>query len=398
MPTTENKALQDDVVSIARRLIPIKSISPESGGEGEKARADEICRILTEFGYPDFKRYDYKDTHGATRSNVLLKIPGKSQRTLWILSHIDTVPPGSDELWSKPPFEVTIEDGKIYGRGTADNGEGVLSTLLLLKHLKKEDLTYSIGLAYVADEEVGSKYGVQKLMGEGIFTKDDLVIVPDSGTMEGLEIEIAEKSTLWLKFSVSGMQGHASTPNKAVNAAQESMKFGLSLVDALHRQYPDEDETFDYPPSSFEITKREKNVDNVNTIPGLDVFYLDSRVLPKYPPEDVLAFIRNHISEFEKGSKAKITMEIMNEEHTPPTSVDSEIYKILSSAIRTVQGKEPKPIGIGGGTVAAFFRNAGIDAVVWGMSDPDVYHQPDEFIAIDHLIKATEIYKKIIYS
>lgn len=397
MSEGEFSPIQKDVIELAKRLIPIRSISPESGGEGEKARADEICKILTEFGYPNYVRYDYKDNTGTVRSSVLLTIPGKTQRTLWILSHIDTVPPGSDDLWSKPPFQVTIEGGKIYGRGSADNGEGVMSTLLLLKHLQKDKLALNLGLAFVADEENGSKYGTQKLMEEGIFKEDDLVIVPDSGTMEGLEIEVAEKTTLWLKFSVSGVQGHASTPEKAVNAATESMKFGLGLVHALREKYSDSDETFDYPLSSFEITKREKNVDNVNTIPGLDVFYLDSRVLPKYPPEEVLNFIKQKIADFEKNSKATVKLDIINEEHTPPTSTDSEVYKKLSDAIFAVQGKKAKPIGIGGGTVAAFFRNRGIDAVVWGISDPDVYHQPDEFIAIDHIVKAIEVYDKIIY-
>lgn len=397
MPSEDLESDQDVVVQIAKRLIPIKSISPESGGEGESARADEICSILSEFGYNGFKRYDFKDKTGTDRSNVVLKI-GNFERTLWIISHIDTVPAGSEELWSKPPFSVTVEDGKIYGRGVADNGEGILSSLLLLKNLKKENLRFNLGLAYVADEEMGSRYGIEPLIKEKIFSDNDLIIVPDSGTLEGLEIEVAEKSTLWLKFSVTGKQGHASTPDKAINAAKMAMKFALSLDESLHKRFDDSDDSFDYPTSTFEITKHEKNVDNINTIPGLEVFYMDCRVLPKYDPESVLEFIKEQILEFESKSKVKISMEIVNEEHTPPTPVDSEVYILLSEAVKSMQGKDPKPIGIGGGTVAALFRNIGINAVVWGISNPDVYHQPDEYVAIDHIIKAAEVYKKILYA
>lgn len=387
---------QDVIVQIAERLIPIKSISTDSGGQGEKARADEICKLLAEFGYKDIQRYDYKDNSGAIRSNVVLKI-GDFERTLWILSHIDTVPAGSEELWTKPPFSVTVEGGKIYGRGVADNGEGILSSLLLLKRLDKNKMRFNLGLAYVADEEMGSKYGMAPLMKENIFSPKDLIVVPDSGTMEGLEIEVAEKGTLWLKFTVKGKQGHASTPHKALNATKIGMEFALSLDEELHKKFDASDETFDYPISTFEITKHEKNVENVNTIPGLEVFYMDCRILPKYDQATVIQFIKERITEFESKFKVKIAVEIVNGEHTPPTPVDSEVFKELSKAIQSVQGKEPKPIGIGGGTVAALFRERGINAVVWGISNPDVYHQPDEYIAIDQIIRAAEVYKRILY-
>ncbi|EQD28755.1 hypothetical protein B2A_14778, partial [mine drainage metagenome] len=64
---------------IYRRLIPIKSISPSSGGEGESKKADEICKILSEMGFPDYNRYDFKDQNGVSRSNVILKVGDKER-------------------------------------------------------------------------------------------------------------------------------------------------------------------------------------------------------------------------------------------------------------------------------------------------------------------------------
>lgn len=393
---SSNGSDREFVIRMAERLIPIKSISTETGGEGEGARAAEICRILEEHGYKDHKTFSYKDKAGVDRPSVVLKI-GNYDRTLWLISHIDTVPAGSEELWSRPPFSVTVEGDKMYGRGTADNGEGIFSTLLLLNRLKKEKMRFNLGLAFVADEEVGSKYGIEPLIHENIFAKDDLIIVPDSGTPEGLDIEIAEKTTMWIKFTVTGKQGHASLPKIAVNATEAAMKFAVSMNEALRKNFDATDGMFDDPDSTFELTKIEKNVDNVNTIPGLVTFYMDSRVLPKYDPSLMLDFVKNQISEFEKSSQAKIAMEVLNNEHTPPTSTDSEIYKELSSAVESVVGKKARPIGIGGGTCAAFFRNIGMGAVVWGISDPDVYHKPDEYVSIANLIKATEVYEKILY-
>ena len=126
------------------------------------------------------------------------------------------------------------------------------------------------GLAFVADEETGSKYGIAQLLDTGIFNEDDLIVVPDSGTEEGNIIEVAEKSILWLKVVVNGKQGHASRPDLAVNASKLGMIFMLSIEKSLHEKFNASDKTFEYPLSTFSITKHEKNVDNINTIPGTD--------------------------------------------------------------------------------------------------------------------------------
>ena len=385
------------VVEAAKRLIPLRSIEKGSGGEGEKAKADELCKILTELGFSNFNRFDVTDAAGSVRSNVVVKI-GNHQKTLWIIAHIDTVPEGSLDLWTKPPFSATLSGNKIYGRGTADNGEGIFSSLLLLKRLKRDKMRFNLGIAFVADEETGSKYGIQLLMSKGLFQEDDLIIVPDSGTPEGLDVEVAEKSILWLKFTVTGKQGHGSRPDEAVNAGKEAMSFALGLDRAMHEKFNATDNAFEYPVSSFEITKHEKNVDNVNTIPGIDVFYMDNRILPQYDIDQVLDFVREKASEYEKHSKARIKVDIVQKEQAPPrTSPDSEVYVELKNAIVQVLGGEPKAIGIGGGTCAAFFRRNGINAVVWGISEPEVYHQPDEYVVVDYVIRATDVLEKILY-
>ena len=104
------------VIKMLRRLIPIKSISPSSGGEGESAKADELCNILREMGFENYNRYDTTDSSGKKRSSIVLKI-GNKDKTLWLVSHIDTVPEGSPELWTRPPFTATIEGNRVYGRG-----------------------------------------------------------------------------------------------------------------------------------------------------------------------------------------------------------------------------------------------------------------------------------------
>ena len=385
------------IIELAKRIIPVKSISPASGGQGESQRADLLVSIMKELGYEDSVRYDIEDKMGFKRSSIIEKV-GNFDRTLWLVSHIDTVPDGDPNLWTRPPFQATVEGNRIYGRGTSDDGQAVFLSLLLLKRLDKSKLKMNLGLAFVADEEVGSVYGIQYLLDKNIFKKDDLIIVPDAGSMDGMELEIAEKSIVWIKFTVNGRQYHASMPSNAISAARDGMEFMLSIDKMLHSKYTDKDDTFNFPYSTFEPTKHEKNVDNINTIPGKEVFYMDCRILPNYDVDSVVDDISREISEFERTHKSKIKMEFVQREQAPvPTSRDSEVVTRLVKALSS-RGGEPKVVGIGGGTCAAFFRRLGYDAVVWCTTVPDVAHQVDEYVIIDQILQDRETIEKLVYS
>jgi succinyl-diaminopimelate desuccinylase len=386
----------DFIVNLAKRIIPVMAISPFAGGKGESDRIDEIEFILKELGYDTFTRYDVTDESQTKRSNLVLKI-GNNEKTLWFIPHVDTVPAGDIHLWTKDPFKATVEGNRIYGRGSSDNLQAVFLSLYMLKKLDLSKIRYNLAIAFVADEEMGSKYGIQYLISKNIFHKDDLVIVPDWGVPDGKQIEIAEKSIMWLKFTVFGKQGHASRPSDAVNASKLGMKFMLELDEMLHERFKDTNDLFDPSASTFEITKHDLNVENINTIPGRDTFYMDCRILPKYDLDIVVDEIDRLLRKFEADNKVKITMEtIQREQSPPPTSKNSEIVTLLSSAINQVSGSEPTLIGIGGGTCAAFFRNIGIEAVVWSTAVNDVYHQADEYCVVDHIFNDYKVMEKIL--
>lgn len=100
---------------------------------------------------------------------------------------MDTVPVGDMSKWKSNPFEPVIRNGKIYGRGAEDNGQSLIASMYAAKAIidsgKIPDYNYSI--AFVSDEETGSKYGIQHLANPGIFNKEDLILVPDHGTPQG---------------------------------------------------------------------------------------------------------------------------------------------------------------------------------------------------------------------
>jgi succinyl-diaminopimelate desuccinylase len=137
--------------------------------------------------------------------------------------------------------------------------------------------------------------------------------------------------------------------------------------------------------STFSPTKKEANVPNVNTIPGLDVFCLDSRVLPRYPLAEVLAEIDRIKAGVEKEHGVSISHEVLQRHESPPTSADCALVRAVRAAVKRVYGVEAAPMGVGGGTVGAFLRQAGYDTVVWTRL-ADTCHMPNEYCLLDNLI------------
>jgi succinyl-diaminopimelate desuccinylase len=169
----------------------------------------------------------------------------------------------------------------------------------------------------------------------------------------------------------------------------------VRLDDRLHKTFRAQSTVFDPPGSTFEPTKHEANVPNVNTIPGEEKVYLDCRINPDYTVDQVKALVLEVMAEIEKEFKVKISIDYPNVSHSAPaTSVDAPVVKLLDAAIQAVRGVSPKPMGIGGGTVAALFRRHGIPAAVWSTMD-DVAHQPNEYCLIDNMVQDAKVFAHV---
>ncbi len=377
-----------EMVEELKNIIGIKSISPSSGGMGESKRVEHLLPLLKAQG-ADAKIYSYKDETGTERPSIVAT-RGAAGRTIWVVAHIDTVSEGDPAMWSTNPFEGVEKDGRVYGRGSSDNGQDVVAGIYAMKALgaAKAEMKYRMGLVLVADEEVGSKYGIQKLLDEqGVFGKDDMFLVPDAGVEDGSEIEVSEKGMLWIKITTTGKQVHASTPHLGINACRHAVGL-LDRIDTdLHRKYTKTNKLFAPDTSTFEITKREANVGSVNIIPGKDVSYIDCRILPDYSVDEVLEDVKRLASEAEMRTPGlKIEVEVFQrEDPAPTTDPNSEIARLLGKRIREQLGVEPKTIGIGGGTCAAFARRKGFQAAVWNTTG-EVAHSPDEYAVIKHMM------------
>jgi succinyl-diaminopimelate desuccinylase len=391
---------RDEMVDLQIRLTSIPAIAPASGGEGEAAKAEFLTGFLKQSGLQDvmlIKAPDF-DAPSGYRPNILAYFKGRSSaRTNWVMTHMDIVPPGELSLWKGNPYKAWVEKGRVYGRGVEDNQQDMVASLFAVKAFRAEGVlpAFDIGLALVADEETGSNKGIGYVLGNTkAFHKQDLIMVPDAGNEHGTMIEVAEKSILWLKFKTIGRQAHGSTPEKGINSFKAA-SFLIAALDRLYVHFPARERLFAPPISTFEPTKKEANVPNINTIPGEDVFYIDCRILPRYKVADVEKRIRTIAGEIQRRFRVKVEIGIEQKASAaPPTPAKAPVVKALRGAIGAVYHREARALGIGGGTVAALFRRAGFAAACWSKLD-DTAHMPNEYCVIDNMVGDAKVFAHV---
>ena len=405
----EIESLRDEMVNTLVELIKIPAISPDYGYEGEYDKAQKLLEIIKDWPFDKVEVYNAPDERAknSVRPNILAYYHGENKeesKRLWILTHLDVVPPGDLSKWTvTEPFKPVVKDGKVYGRGSEDNGQSLVASLYAVKAMMNLGIRpkRTIILAFVSDEETGSEYGIKWLMREHpeLFRKNDLVLVPDGGNEDGTFIEIAEKGSLWMKLTVEGKQVHASMPDKGLNAHRVALDYAYHLDKLLHEKYNEKDELFEPPESTFEPTMVRNPADSPNIAPGEHELVFDCRILPKYRIDDILEDARRLAEEIKEKYRKEFNGEVLPEikveaikrsDPAPPTDPNSEIVKLLQEALRKLRGKEAKIGGIGGGTFAAHFRRLGIPAVVWATLD-ETAHQPNEYAKIDNMIEDAKI-------
>ena len=340
------------------------------------------------------ERFDVPDNRvpAGYRPNRIVWVRGHDHtRRLMVVCHLDVVPPG--EGWSTDPYEVVEKEGRLYGRGVEDNGQSLTAMVFAARAVIDQGLRpfCDLGLIFVADEEYSNLRGIKHLLSSGVFRPDDLVLVLDHGEPDGRLMEVSEKTIVWVKVTTTGQQCHASLPLRGTNALRAAMLFGTLVDQKLPELFAEADPIFDHPNSTFEPTKKEANVPNINTVPGEDVFYLDCRLLPDHRVPHLLDELHRLAALVEEETGATIFLKpVLADEAGPPTPPDAPVVESLKAAISKVRGNDPYTGGIGGNTCAAEFRRAGIPAVTWE-TVLNQAHAPDEHILIDHLVADAKV-------
>ncbi len=381
------------------------AISPTDGGVGEWEKAIWLEEKLRSWGITDIERMDAPDPRAPSgkRPNIIVNIKGKQEKKVWLLCHLDVVPPGELSFWDSNPWELTIDKNDpdiIRGRGVEDNQQSIVAALLIAKVLSEQKIVsdYGLSIMLLSDEESQNTYGIDYILKEFPcpIKSDDLVLVPDFGTKAGDLLEVAEKGVLWLRVSVLGKQCHASTPEDGVNALVASAEMILRMKE-VENALSERNALFSPDRTTIIPTRHDSNVPNINTIPGKEVFFIDCRVLPAYTIDHIVSLVKKLGSEIESIHGVNVNVEIYSAEPAAkPTDPKSEVVVRLQKSIKTTYNIDCIPGGVGGSTMASRIRALDIPAAVWSSAMPN-YHQPNEGSRISSTIGDAQVFARLLF-
>jgi len=330
---------------------------------------------------------------GLSRPNVIVTLDSKSDVTLLLESHFDVVPPG--EGWKRPPFKLTIENGKAYGRGASDNKSGIAAAIGAMRQLaKNENLDINIKLLASVDEEIGGTYGIDYVVSD-CGVRGDAALVLDSGPER---LFLGASGIIWAKILVEGKQGHAGYPFKAKNAIDEALRL-ISEFKSYKQQVERKNSILKAPPDSprdrvwgrFNVTMI-KAGETENIIPGTCEIRFDRRLLPEESVTEAEKELITFFDSAKKKSRCNASLQITNKFSGYLTSPDLVFVQTVSRMIEKTLGITLPMAGELGGNDGNFFAKHNIPVVCFGPIGTDTcYHGKDEFVHLEDLKNARDL-------
>jgi len=329
---------------------------------------------------------------------ILLARVGSGDKILQFNGHYDVVSPG--EGWSiTDPFNPKIIDNRVYGRGATDMKGGIASLLSTLVYFaSREDLELVVEAAIVPDEEIGGSTGTGYLV-NNMGSKPDWVVIAEPSGIDNMWI--GHKGLVWGYVKTYGVQTHGSTPWLGVNAFESMVRIAsyfferyIPMLKTRRSSFTYDVENGEYP--TVTIGGKLLSPGSINILPGVSGFSIDRRLIVEEKATDVIRELEEFVKEAsrELGVKAEFTLvQSMDPALTKP---DAFIVQQLSEAIRSEIGVEPRKTICVGGLDLRYYTVHGIEAVAYGPGEVAMAHKVDEYIEIDKLRKAIDIYVDLI--
>jgi succinyl-diaminopimelate desuccinylase len=374
--TSSSKA---PTLDLARELIARRSQTPDDAG-----CQDLLGKRLARSGF----RCESLVANGV--SNLWAR-RGDAHPIVCFAGHTDVVPSGPLDAWDSDPFDPSLRDGHLYGRGAADMKSSLAAFVVAIEQFvaARPDHPGSIALLITSDEEGPAVDGtvrvVERLRGRGETLDYCVVGEPSSVERLGDMIKNGRRGTLSGKLIVRGVQGHVAYPHLARNP----IHLAAPVIAELAATRWDEGDAY-FPPTSWQVSNIHAGTGATNVIPGTLELDFNFRYAPLHSREDLerafLAILARH------GLDHEIRWTGWGK---PYLTARGRLVDVCSAAIREVCGIAPEISCTGGTSDGRFIADICTEVVELGPVNASI-HKLNERVAVADLEPLAAIYRGIL--
>src|SRR3984885_8104507 len=316
---------------------------------------------------------------------------GTAGPVLCFAGHTDVVPTGPLEEWRTKPFEPTVREGVLYGRGAADMKSGLAAMVTAAEEFVTAHPEHRGTIAFLitSDEEGpsvdGTKRVVETLLGRGDRIDWCIVGEPSSDSTLGDTIKIGRRGSLSGRLTVHGTQGHIAYPHLAVNPIH---MLAPALAELTSREWDQGNEHFQ--PTTFQVSNLSAGTGAPNVIPG----ELKARFNLRYSPVQTLAGLKATVEDILRRHGVRHTLEwyVSGEPfYTPP----GRLCAAVADAVAQVTGTAPQ-LSTGGGTPdGRFIAPLGAEVVELGVVNASI-HKVNECVRVADIDALHTMYVNVL--
>ena len=377
--------MENPVFELAKELISRVSVTPEDAGCQEL-----IAARLNQLGFQT-RQINAEGVHN------LWAWRGTGSPHLMFAGHTDVVPPGPLEQWQTPPFEPTVKNGQLYGRGAADMKSSLAAMIVAVEDAtaQAEHNNGTLSFLITSDEEgvatYGTRHAIDVLAKEGIRPDYCVVGEPSSSEQLGDVVRSGRRGSLNAKLKVIGTQGHVAYPQDANNPIHNV----LTALSAMTTKEWDLGNDF-YPPTSFQISNINGGTGATNVIPGELEIDFNFRFNTEQTATGLSASVEEILHSY--GVTYEIRWQLSGE---PFLTLPGALTEAVTQAIKAETGLTTELSTSGGTSDGRFISpwdkpgSGQVEVVELGPLNATI-HKIDECVAVDDLMPLARIYQQII--
>lgn len=366
-------------LQLAKSLISRPSVTPNDKG-CQAIMIDRLEKIGFKIHPLKFGDVDnFWATHGDT--DPIFSFAG----------HTDVVPAGDDEAWKTPPFEPTVKDGLLFGRGAADMKGSLASMVVATENFIEKNPNHKGTVAFLitSDEEGIAVNGTVKVVDylKSLDQKIDYCLIgePSSTSMLGDVIKNGRRGSLNGLLTIKGKQGHIAYPHLAENPNHLMTSV---LKDLCQQQWDNGNEYF--PATSFQISNIHSGSRVTNVIPGEVEIMFNFR----YSTETTKEALQKKVNDILDSRKLNYSID-WSHSGFPFLTPKGELVSACVDAIEKIKSIKPKLSTSGGTSDGRFIAQEGTQVVELGPINATI-HQINESVLVQDLDDLTKIYSQIL--